>query len=332
MAWHDASEAASSEQLSEDGITQLHLSEDESCVIKDAFECASRAMDNINKDISCFPHLIEPNHDAYHCTGYHPLGGSLSSKYNKYREGFIFSNGDLFDIQNDAEGLNFESTMEKTRKVLHSLAVKAIKYIETTIGLESDYMEKKYGLSTAIIQHSQWHLKRYASEVDNDDTLALGVHTDPSIVSVVIHDAPQVQSGGWGLQYSTKKIIDKGEDEITITSQWNEVSFHGHSVATIMVGAAFARISQVGENINRHPKITQLRKMYPPCRHRVVPSSSSSRRRMALTYFLRPDPSSILEPLPIFTEMGVKSPKKHLAFGAWYDRVSSRYKKSKSKK
>lgn len=328
--------------FSEDGITQFRLTNGERSDIQLAFECASQAMNNIS-DLQNIPHLIEPDHDSYSCTGYHPIGGTLSSKYNKYREGFVFSNGDLFDLEESSD--NFESAMKSTRSILHSLAMKAVADIESTLELRSGYIQERYGLGTSLEQFSQWHLKRYSDVIsDEDDGLALGVHTDPSILSVVIHDAPEVQPGGWGLQYSKKREIpfigdgDATSGEKTKGSraaiEWREIPFHGHGVATIIVGAALARIMQVGENYRNDAMVSELRKQFTPVRHRVVMErghSQQGRQRMALTYFLRPSPSSILEPLPIFSELMVAPPKRQISFGTWYSRVASRYNKSKSK-
>jgi hypothetical protein len=325
-------------EFSQDGITQIRLAKGESSTIQTAFECASQAMNSIS-DRENIPHLITPDHDSDSCTGYHPLGGTLSSKYNKYREGFVFSNGELLDLEDCSD--NFESAMRNTRSILHSLAMKAVTDIESTLGLQSSYIQDRYGLGTSLVQFSQWHLKRYSSVIsEEDDDLALGVHTDPSILSVVIHDSPQVQPGGWGLQYSKKKMgsvypaADETKGTISTTTEWKEIPYHGHGIATVMIGAALARIMQVGENSRNDEKVIQLRKLYPPLRHRVVMQrhgpSKEGRRRMALTYFLRPSPSSILEPLPIFTELMVKPPKRQVSFGSWYNRVASRYNKSKS--
>lgn len=325
----------------ENGINQIYLSEDESKAIREAFECASIAMDRIGTGDINVPQL-KANSDSQHATGYHPLGGHLSSKYNRYREGFVFSDGDLFnvDLPGKDEASSFESTMEKARSILHNLAMKAVQDIETEMGLPQAYIKDKYGLGSSLLECSQWHLKRYdeicskiqhgngeneiQSNNDEECDLALGVHTDPSIVSVVIHDAPNIQQGGWGLEYAKRKEN---------TTEWREVPWHGRGIATVMVGAAFARIMRVGENTHKNERVDQLRKLYPPVRHRVVMQSqqTSTRRRMALTYFLRPSPSSILEPLPVFTKLHVTPPRKQQAFGTWYQRVSSRYGKSNSK-
>eukprot|EP00980_Cylindrotheca_fusiformis_P030860 scaffold25535_cov117-Cylindrotheca_fusiformis.AAC.3 len=315
----------------DEGITQLPLTSRDSSTIQNAFECASQAMDSLDADHGSIPHLIHPEHDSYSCTGYHPLGGSLSSKYNKYREGFVFSNGELFDLED--HGVNFKSSMQDTRSILHSLAMLAVADIEAKFGLEPGYIQRIYGLGASLEHFSQWHLKRYSSTISSeDDNLALGVHTDPSILSVVVHDAPDVQPGGWGLQYSrkTKGPPVESKNPAPTAIEWKEVPYHGHGIATVMIGAAFARIMQVGTNTKNNERVVEMRKLFPPVRHRVVlqqGQNMETRRRMTLTYFLRPSPSSILEPLPPFMEHMVEAPKKQMSFGSWYKRVASRYNK-----
>ncbi|KAL3939370.1 MAG: hypothetical protein SGBAC_005892 [Bacillariaceae sp.] len=224
--------------------------------------------------------------------------------------------------------------MHATQAVLHSLAMKALAEVESTLGLPANYIHDTYGSDVSLANSSQWHLKRYSADAgSDDDDLALGVHTDPSILSVVVHDSPKLEPGGWGLQYSKKLDEPSNVDEISI--EWKEPAHHGHGIATVMIGSAFSRIMQVGDNVTKNGKVIQLRKMYPPCRHRVVLSKDTAEkaghRRMALTYFLRPSPSSILTPLPIFSELDVRHPRKQVTFGSWYKKVSSNYNKSKAK-
>ncbi|CAJ1960138.1 unnamed protein product [Cylindrotheca closterium] len=322
----------SSMELSRDGIRQLSLTSEEISIVKKAFHCASKTLDEIVAPNLC-EHLIDPNQDSYSCSGYHPLGGTLSSKYNKYREGFVFSNGEIFDLQTDSND-HFGDTMRETGSVLHSLAMKAVAEVESTLGLPANYIQDTYGKDVSLAHSSQWHLKRYSASAGHDDgDLALGVHTDPSILSVVVHDSPTLEPGGWGLQYSQK--LDGPRTDSGISIEWNEPPYHGHGVATVMIGSAFARIMQVGDNVSKNEKVRQLRRLYPPCRHRVVMSTDATehlgRQRMALTYFLRPSPLSILTPLPIFLELNVRQPRKKLTFGSWYKKVSSNYSRSRAK-
>ena len=169
---------------------------------------------------------------------------------------------------------------------------------------------------------SQWHLKRFViggedededeanrNSNDGNDTVANGpaiqrtehgeritlpMHTDPSLLSVVIHDGHGESShdepvvgavkdsreapGALGLQYFHPE-----------EKRWEEPELHGHSVATIFVGSVLAHLT-CGT--------------YPAAKHRVVETASTQasappKRRMAATLFVRPQPSSLLlVPLP----------------------------------
>lgn len=133
------------------------------------------------------------------------------------------------------------------------------------------------------------------------------MHTDPSLISVVIHDSDDEndkneynttpsneRSGALGLQYYHPR-----------EKQWMEPEAHGHSVATIFVGSVFAYLT-AGH--------------FPAAKHRVVEKIDCNRQhnrrprkqqeqqqsefqlrkqRMAATLFVRPQPSALLQtPLP----------------------------------
>ena len=92
---------------------------------------------------------------------------------------------------------------------------------------------------------SQWHVKRYTAAttatatVDDtvDDTgtpqpVLLPLHTDPSLISVVIHDAPGTNPGCLGLQHRS-----------AARGGYVELPHHGHAVATVLVGSLLEKIS-----------------------------------------------------------------------------------------
>jgi len=155
---------------------------------------------------------------------------------------------------------------------------------------------------------SQWHIKRYVTvtptatpadggEGEDTVTVTLPAHTDPSLLSITI-------SSSGGLEY-----LDRNHQK------WNHVhsSFSNSEwKMTVVVGSIMSKVSKV----------------YPVCRHRVSTSSNSdvrggtntnaSERRMALTYFLRPCPTAVLEG--------------GMTFETWCARTMRRYAKSKTKK
>jgi len=305
--------------LLKNGLVQILVTEEQAALVSRSFDTGHEAMDFMDRNeysekqghIRLSPQDIS----AYDCTGYHPAGGNvLSSKYNHYREGFIFSNGKLFDIPVEVD--SFHATMQQVRSLLHKLALEGLEEVEESLQLPKGYFEQKFAAndqSDPFLNSSQWHMKRYHTthnkltheEKKEGELLLLPVHTDPSLVSVVIHDEPGIQEGGWGLEYHERKPHETAQRE------WKQIPQHGHRIATIMIGSAMGRI-----NPNSH--------IFPPVRHRVVPYDQElpRRRRMALTYFLRPDPQSLIQPL-----FSVTSKEPSMNFGSWYQRVSSRYNK-----
>lgn len=337
--------------LAKHGLTQVHLTNDQSDVVCSAFEYASSVMDDLllassssslPSDRSCSSSrsridsvpILDDDCDSYSCTGYHPFGGSLSSRYNKNREGLVFSNGELFPTTK-ASGDTMEHCMEKIRHLLDTIALRFLTAIEEELQLPNRYFLQEFGLGApSFVSYSQWHIKRYRPDEDTCLPHLLPVHTDPSLLSVIIHDAPGIVEGGLGLEYATRL---GGVEQ----AKWKEIPFHGHGIATIMIGAAFGRIMHAGDvsEEGSGSNFAAIRKLYPPLRHRVrnIYNHSSSAptnkelHRMAITYFLRPAPTSVLRPLPIFQDnLGLqnRSKSQHIRFDEFYKRVSSRYKKS----
>lgn len=341
--------------LAKDGLTQVHLTKDQIDVVCSAFECASSVLDDLTLlsssssssldrrscSSSTVP-MLDDTCDSYSCTGYHPFGGSLSSRYNKNREGFVFSNGELFSTTCTTKTRDtFESCMEKIRHELDAIALRFLTAIEEELHLPNRYFLQEFGLGAqSFVSYSQWHIKRYRPDEDTFRPHLLPVHTDPSLLSVVVHDAPGIVEGGLGLEYATRS---GGVEE----AKWKEIPFHGHGIATIMIGAAFGRIMHAGNFTSTNSKegsgsndSAAIRKLYPPLRHRVrnIYNGSSSTPthhniyRMAITYFLRPAPASVLRPLPIFQENPLvqknHSESRPMRFDDFYKRVSSRYRKS----
>jgi isopenicillin N synthase-like dioxygenase len=135
-----------------------------------------------------------PN-SAAHVYGYHPSGGMISTRYNMYREGFVFSDQHVtFDMQ-QTHGLpihsqslgvpptsttatngtttSFGSDCLRMFTLLHTVADIVLSNVGQHLELprhgEEDkrntYIQEHYG---PTIDHSQWHLKRYT---DPPDTL-----------------------------------------------------------------------------------------------------------------------------------------------------------------
>ena len=172
----------------------------------------------------------------------------------------------------------------------------------------------------------------------------LPVHTDPSLISLIVHDVPGVRPGALGLEYlrprrqrgagaggsvagrrsSSGGVSDEvsGGTEPTAEptgdrgaeGEWLVVASHGHGVVTVLVGAVLDRITGG---------------LYPAAKHRVASTNPSGLgRRVAATFFFRPAPTAWLEKLPItaLTDRSVKP----IRFRDWLARVASKYERHRN--
>lgn len=269
-----------------------------------AFEVARAALDDEPSHSDC--PTIPPDADSAHVTGYHLTEGM--SRYNAHREGLVFSDGNL--VGND----ELQVAMKKMFDSLHSIAQDVLTALEQEWNLPQGWFQNTLGPTE---NHSQWHMKRYVqtpidTTTDNDDkntdnnTILLPVHTDPSLISVVIHDFPGIQEGAMGLEYQTSD------------GKWVEISQSGHASATIFVGSVLSFIT--GGTIKA-------------AKHRVVLNShgsSNNRGRMAATLFVRPQGTAqlLVPPSRRFQDVTLK---KQTTFEAWNSRVSRNYMKQKKK-
>ena len=304
-------------------------------------------------DILPFPRITSEMDSAY-ATGYHLAGVDLHtdskstsmSRYNAYREGFIFSNGELFTI-----GITDTSFYPSMSTLFHSMhddiACPILEAIATYLDLtDVDWFQSTLG-PTAL--HSQWHLKRFVHPVSSSTTTAtnernngddsmewLPSHTDPSLISVVIHDAPYIAPGGMGLQYQLRPCTTtttlNTKNETTTSTQntttstnnilWKEIPRHGHGVATIFVGSI---LSFITGNV-----------LFPSAKHRVVYNPQDDYpNRIAATLFVRPRGDAILVSPPSHRLVIDDDPsfqrKEKIIFSHWLKKVSRNYMKSKKR-
>ena len=234
---------------------------------------------------------------------------------------------------------------------------------------------------------SQWHIKRFvvgeeavgdrADDKSNDgeptkilrtetgERITLPMHTDPSLISIVIHDSHgerKLDDNSFDYNGGTKE----GQGALGLQfyhpkeKRWVEPEAHGHLVATIFVGSVLSHLT-CGK--------------FPAAKHRVVERASDVPqdverpllpKRMAATLFVRPQPSALLRvPLPSpwllqqIEEEEVKeeiekksgrngtqghsnppsktkkkkksSAKPPLTFDAWLKRVAKNYEKQKKR-
>ena len=269
--------------------------------------------------------------DAANATGYHGVGG-LSPRYNAYREGIVCSNGET-----DSDVMT-EKMQGMLDSMYNSIANHVLKSIAKRLKLSSeDWFQETYG---PMHTSSQWHMKRYVepnhpsltavhhkdtNEDQNSDEVIewLPAHTDPSLISVVIQDAPGIQRGhAMGLQYQTVLDMKKDQepkcDNDTATKKgkvkvWKEVNAHGHGVATVFVGSVLSYITG-GQ--------------YHAAKHRVIYRSQYS-NRVAATLFVRPQPTSLLQVPPTISFQSVRI-RRNCQFKDWLARVSRNYSKAKN--
>ena len=177
-AWESLAEAI----VANGGYAVVPLDPARQQVFARGFECGRRAFDAIaktNNNNTIDPssttqqmmmvQCIGPNDDSAHATGYHPAASSNSmSRYNAHREGFVFSDGNLFSMihnrkeenndGNDHHDDDFRSSMEAMQQCLHSIANQAMQGMEQYLGLSDHWFQEHFRHEES---HSQWHLKRY---------------------------------------------------------------------------------------------------------------------------------------------------------------------------
>ncbi|KAL7529732.1 hypothetical protein ACHAWF_003096 [Thalassiosira exigua] len=290
-----------------------------------------------------------------------PVHGQYG-RYNAHREGFVFSDGGMFDaaLEDGGErgGASFEVEMRHMFELLHDqIALGVLGAIERRLELPVGYFQKEVGPTGDA---SQWHVKRYVrtprigeSSHSNDPNkstphenpsvpnepenwtqrreVLLPVHTDPSLISIVIIDREGRHKGGMGLEVfrcapHTGALVDGSAKSTSSAGNWEEVSHHGHDVAIIFVGSVLSYLTRGQEG-----------SYFPAAKHRVVGAydndiSNPSNARMAATLFVRPRPDAVMNNLPSRRLQGSDHGVKKPTFGEWNRRVAKNYMKSEKKK
>lgn len=310
------------QQLESDGYALLPLSPNLTSSISNSFATARAALDYsssaIENDspVECPVPFIDPNSDSGSWTGYHRAAVE-NGRYNRFREGFVFSNGEMFDINCSSSGENRKATelvsefgtqMKKLFHIMHDVIANGIlQAIERRLQLPKAYFRNELGPTGTS---SQWHIKRYdISESKSLGGEILPMHTDPSLISVVILDAPGVQMGGIGLEiYQSDRT-------------WKEISRHGHGIAIIFVGSVLSHLIK--------DKV-----MFSAAKHRVVQSwdrNNDKHQRVAATLFVRPNGDALMKPLPspLFLDLDEKKHTTNQTFAQWNARVAKNYMKKR---
>lgn len=306
--------------------------------ISRAFSTTISAMDAISASLSdnqdANVPLINSDTDSGSWTGYHHAA-SKNGRYNEFREGFVFSNGDMFDVtlqdKSDNSSTTFQHEMNGLFNIMHNvIATGVLSAIERRLELPINYFANELGPTSTS---SQWHMKRYAvgdgsSTIANehDKGILLPVHTDPSLISVVIIDRDGVNDFAMGLEVFHPNKASLPYD-ITPQQQssgtWEEVSQHGHEIAVIFVGSVLSYLTKS--------------QIFIAAKHRVVEwwSDSTNREskvRLAATLFVRPHGEALMKPLPSPCLEIMDTAKKPPTFKEWNARVARNYMKRKKHK
>jgi len=354
------------------------ISHDMECAVARAFSSARSAFHLVRETLSekshtnyskstCGVPLIDPDTDSGSWTGYHNAS-EINGRYNQFREGFVFSNGQLFDVNleghnevregNELEcitekshpGINFEEDMEELFHLMHNVVADGVlKAIERRLSLPPLYFHDQLGPTKSS---SQWHTKRYIidtgrgnveqnaqcepkndnpeSQSGNGVDIFLPVHTDPSLISVVILDRPGVNSNAMGLEVFSSNKSEKIQEKVFDNCTWQELPNHGHGVAIIFVGSVLSYLTK-GQ-------------IFPAVKHRVVDwriktkdddgccICGSREERMAVTLFVRPHGNALMKTLPSpDLNTGKKMSNNPPTFSAWNSRVATNYMKKKQR-
>ncbi len=243
--------------------------------------------------------------DSVHATGYHTAGGENSlSRYNEYREGFVISDDHSLEMETVPE---FCSSIEKLSGNLHKVADHALEAIERQLDIAPGWFQKNLGPTKST---SQFHIKRYvvpeddSGSSDNGPRVVLPMHTDPSLLSIIVHDAKGRNENAMGLEYIS-----------SAKNTWRPVPFHGHSVAVVFVGSVLSYMTG---------------NTFPSIKHRVV-HDIANRERIAATLFVRPQLTATLQVPPSKQLSENMNQKKSVMFSTWITRVSRNYGKKKTR-
>lgn len=283
------------ETLLRDGVALVAL-EDVS-VTRHAFTVAKQAL---NKTVPSNLHI--PNgSDSAHVTGYHATGG-LSARYNQYRHGFVWSDGHSMKDNEDGASLPdaFHARTKQLEIVLHQIADHILDGVqEHYLQLPSQHWFQDHLGPFPL--HSQWHLKRFVTPSNNHTTTKewLPTHTDPSLISLVVHDQ---QNGCSGLQCRVNGV-------------WHDVG-NPTAAVVVVVGAVLQYLTA---------------NTISACRHRVVyHPTKAAHDRMAATLFVRPRPDALLQLPPTSARLGDGTLKKRLTFEQWNARTARNYEKART--
>jgi hypothetical protein len=253
---------------------------------------------------------------------------------------------------NDLEE-SFQPCMDQMfDSICNVIASSVLKGIARHLEIDEEWFHDQYG---PMDRSSQWHLKRYvlpnsngngdgndhdenkhknndtgaswASSLEDQEVEWLPVHTDPSLISIIIHDAPGTNDNAMGLEYQVTQPQSQSNKNEKKERVWKEVGAHGHAVATILCGSL---MSYITGGLFQSAKHRVMYRPLPPTSTATATANGSVsgdiRYRQAATLFLRPRGDSILTapPSDVFLDRVVKI-RRNCKFQDWLDRVSKNY-------
>ena len=299
---------------------------------------------------------------------------SLSNRYNQYRRGLVLSNGmhtcprpdDYAMPDHTSAGAErrkeLDSALTDFYIILHAILDHLLHALARHWHLSlSGYASTNEGSSTHWFQHvmgptrehSQWHVKEYMTPVyDKEDDITpqewLPAHTDPSLLSIVMHphrpskrtrttlthhhtESVQPPRPWQGLQFYHNQTWHDLEEPPEFHESLHHPEQAVPTTAVILVGSVLSALT--GGAVRA-------------CRHRVVYRPEEPRdtnggrcRRAAVTLFGRPAPTApmtCLSPFATATTATNGNPairakvRQHpQTFADWLARVARKYEKAK---
>ena len=293
--------------LQASGVASVELPASTSSAVAECFGVSKVALDHLGRA----ERALNERSNSASDSGAHGVGAL--SQYNACREGFVFSNGAVFGVDGVPA---FGDAMTRFARIAQGVAADVLSAIEARMELPPGWFAESLG---PFEEHSQWHLKRYRPEqappcaiTSDGKSVLLAVHSDPSIISLIFHDAPGRQDGCMGLEYQAPPA-SRGGSGGPAEREWEEVPAHGHAVVTVLAGSVIDRLT--GGHLRA-------------VRHRVAVRDPAALRgkRVVATFFIRPAPHAILRTPPSPLLAGTP-PMRPLKYIDWQRKVQDKYQR-----
>ena len=291
--------------------------------------------------------------------GYHSKGGL--SRYNEHRSGFIFEGETVLDLlaestvkqcvseskDRDKQGQTlFVEPIAAWRVAMHSLAAELLARL--AVQLLGPAHRNYFQDDLSFFGSGQLHFKRThfsksegATQDPREDErikhILLLPHTDPSLISLVVHDCESSDTsqevGAMGLEVYRPEA-----------SAYEPLRFSGWNVVTVFLGDVLVKLFDVENPVLGTSYKNELAAQAP--KHRVALSAqdmttaetngflseASSAFRHAATIFVQPHlEAPMRNPMASINPLSKKNAK-FLTYGGWRAKVYARYYTRKGKR